>query len=305
MRILVAQSAGLCLGVRRALELTEELAAREGPRVVTVGPLCHNRDVVTRLRARGVEVVEPGDGAPLRGRPAVVRSHGLPLEGMRALEAEGAEIHDGTCPHVRSAQTLASRMAAQGYTVLVVGERDHPEVAAVLSHAREGARTASRPVRALAAGDPRELGEALAGARKVAVLAQTTETRARFRELVNACLELDLVEVRALDTTCDDGVRRRREAAELAARADLTLVVGSPTSANTRRLAELCAARGRSVQVESAAALEDGWLDAVETVAVVAGASTPEASVAAIVERLRSLDQARRGASGAPGGQGA
>lgn len=304
MRILVAESAGLCFGVRRALELTEELAAREGPRVVTVGPLCHNRDVVTRLRERGVEPVEPGDREALRGSRAVVRSHGLPLEGMRALAAQGAEIHDGTCPYVRSAQTLAFRMAAQGYAVLVVGDREHPEVEAVLSHAREGARAATRPTCALATRDPREVGEAFAGARKVAVLAQTTETRARFRELVNACLELDL-EVRALDTTCDDGARRRREAAALAALADLTLVVGSPESANTRRLAELCTARGRSVQVESAAALEAGWLDAVETVAVVAGASTPEASVVAIVERLRSLDQARRGAAGDPDGQGA
>jgi 4-hydroxy-3-methylbut-2-enyl diphosphate reductase len=286
MRVLVAELAGLCFGVRRALALVDELAARRGAgRVVTLGPLCHNRAVVDRLRTGGVEPIDPD--APLEaGTVAVVRSHGLPRETVERLRAEGATVHDGTCPHVRSAQTIAGRMAGQGYRVLVAGESTHPEVVSILSHARGG--EAPSPI---AIADPSEVRDAIAGVRKVAVLAQTTSSRTRWAAVVAACLEAGPVEVRAFDTICEETVGRQREAVELASGADLVLVVGGRESANTRRLAELCAERcSRCHQLESAEEIDPGWLRGVETVAVTAGASTPAASVTAIVERLRALD---------------
>ncbi len=291
MRILVAESVGLCYGVKRALALVEELAEREGTRVVTVGPLCHNPQLVAALRARGVEAVDAAEGAALAGAVALIRSHGLPPQERAALRDAGAELHDGTCPYVRSAQTIARRMAGQGYAVLVVGDPAHPEVASILGHARE---TAVGPA-PRATLERRAIEGLLAGARKVAVLAQTTESRARLGEAVLACLELGAVEVRAFDTTCEDTRRRREDAAQLARQAELTLVVGGRASANTRRLAELCATLcPRCEALESEQELDPSWLEGVEAVAVVGGASTPAASVAAIVERLRALDQARR-----------
>ncbi len=290
--IVVASSVGFCFGVRRAVELAEELAAAPGEgRLLSLGPLLHNPAEVDRLRALGVE---PVDGrAPVgQGDRVIVRTHGVPVEELSALRERAGAVHDATCPYVRSAQTLAGRLAKAGYAIVLVGDQGHAEVEAVLSAARAAAPAVDARVvgRAgdLAVDRPAD-GRPAVG--KVAVLAQTTADPARLREVALACLERH-VEVRVYNTICASTIARQQEAQVLARGADVVIVVGGRNSANTRRLAELCAAlQPRTHLVEGAAEVDPRWLAGARRVAVTAGASTPRSTVDQVAGRLAALGE--------------
>jgi len=279
----VAAGAGFCSGVQRAVKLAER-AARTHGRVVSLGPLIHNQDEVERLRGLGIEPVE---GAVPSGQVVIVRSHGVPVEQLEELVARGP-VEDATCPHVRACQQRAERMAAQGYVVLVVGDPDHPETDSIVSHAMRGG--ADRAT-VLVADGPARLA-ALHGSgvgRKVAVLAQTTQSLAALAAVVEACLERSN-EVRVFNTICDATARRQHEAREMARRADLLLVVGGRHSANTRRLVEICSREQPNTRwIEGAGELRVEWLEGCQRVAVTAGASTPRRAVDKVAARLEEL----------------
>ena len=282
IEIEVASSAGFCSGVERAVDLAER-AARAHGRVVSLGPLIHNRDEVERLRGLGVEPVE---GAVPPGQVVIVRSHGLPVVQLAELVSRGP-VENATCPHVRACQRRAERMAAQGYVVVVVGDPDHPETDSIVSHALRGGADGAA---VLVADGPARLA-ALDGSavRKVAVLAQTTQSPAALAAVVDACLER-FGEVRAFNTICDATARRQREAREMARRADLLLVVGGRHSANTRRLVEICSREQPNTRwIEGAGELRGEWLEGCRRVAVAAGASTPRRTVDQVAARLEEL----------------
>lgn len=289
--ILVARSAGFCRGVKRAVARVETLAARAGNgRVVTIGALIHNRREVERLRAAGVEPLELAAVADMD--TVVIRTHGVRPEEKRRLAARPGLLVDATCPYVRSVQTLASRMAAKGYAVLVAGDPGHPETDSVICHASEGAEATGRSSPALVVSTVAGLdAEELHHVRRVAVLAQTTLDRARLAQLVAACAER-FVEVRAFNTICAASVERQREACALAQEADTVVVVGDRGSANTRRLESLCAAiQPRTLLVESAAELDRMSVEGARCIAVTSGASTPLRTVDEVVARLAALGE--------------
>jgi 4-hydroxy-3-methylbut-2-enyl diphosphate reductase len=174
-------------------------------------------------------------------------------------------------------------MAAAGYAVLLVGDRDHPEVQSVLSHAADAARGLPVLVAATSGEVP---WPALEGIRKLAVLAQTTSTPETLAEVAGACVGR-FVEVRAFDTICRATRARQREARELARVADVVVVVGDGDSANTARLIELCAAiQPRTYRVEGAEEVQASWLQGARRVAVLGGAATAEDTVREVAARL-------------------
>ena len=292
--IIVAPGAGFCFGVRRAVARAEELLAEGGRRVVSLGPLMHCPQEVARLEGEGMAPITADQIAP--GDAVLVRTHGVPLPQLVELGAlaDGAMVHNATCPHVRSCQTIASRMAAEGYGVLLVGHEGHQEIDSVVSfaveRADEGSRRSGRPVPVLVVSEAAHLDQpALDEVRRVAVLCQTTMTQDRYRAVVAAALDR-FVEVRAFDTICGATGRRQREAARLAREVDVVVVVGGRNSANTRRLAETCAGINRcTFHVETADELEQGWFEGAARVAVTAGASTPGWLVEQVVRRLEEL----------------
>lgn len=283
IEIEVAPSAGFCSGVQRAVELAERAAGAHG-RVVSLGPLIHNPDEVERLRGIGVEPVE---GAVPPGQVVIVRSHGVPVEQLAALVSRGP-VENATCPHVRACQRRAEQMAARGYVVVIVGDPDHPETDSIVSHALRGG--ADRAAVLVADGPGRLAGlDAGAVGRKVAVLAQTTQSQAAFAAVVGACLER-FGEVRVFNTICDATARRQGEAREMARRAHLVVVVGGRHSANTRRLVEICSREQPNTRwIEGAGELRGEWLEACRRVAVTAGASTPRRTVDQVAARLEEL----------------
>jgi 4-hydroxy-3-methylbut-2-enyl diphosphate reductase len=291
VEIFLAKEMGFCQGVRRALEMAEE-AAGSGRQVRTLGDIVHNPQVVERLRQLGVEVV-PGLEGVGPGEVAMVTAHGAPPQVVVEAAARGVELLDATCPLVQRVQRLAQQMAGAGYGVLICGDPEHAEVLGILGHAGVAAaagRTLSE-VRAYVAAHG--LPEPWTSHRRLAVLFQTTQREDVYQafvcELGQAVLTR-LREVRVFNTVCAAVARREPSARALARRVDVVVVVGGRSSANTRHLAQTCAAAGVPTHhIERAEELRRDWFAAVRRVGVTAGTSTPDETVAEVVERLRSF----------------
>ena len=265
-QVTVAREAGACYGVNRALDLVREAAEGEGGPIHTLGPLIHNPTVVAELEAKGVGVVASPD--EVEGGTIVLRTHGVPpAEEARAREAAD-RVLDATCPFVLRAHKAAERLDREGYQVIVFGEAGHPEVLGTLGHASDP----------LVIEDVAQL-EGIKLARKVGVVVQTTQSRARLRELVCALLgRAD--EVRVIDTICEATSLRQAAAAELAARSDVMVVIGGRNSANTCRLAEICGQGcARVCHIEGPDELSAGLFEGAAAIGVTAGASTPQAQI--------------------------
>ena len=273
----VAEGAGVCFGVKRALRLAEEALA-EGTPVCSLGPLIHNPQEVARLVESGFQVVESLDDAP-DGATLLIRSHGVSPDVVAEARRRGHEIIDATCPLVRRVQTLATELEADGYQVIVAGDAAHPEVRAIRGHAPT----------AVVVSDPSAVADVEA-ADRVALVAQTTFSPEVFRQMATALVQRSLGEVRIVRTICTATVARQASAAELAERVDLVIVIGGRNSANTNRLAERCAAHGvPTYHVEVADEVEAAWLGGRPRVGVTAGASTPQWIIDGVCERIRRL----------------
>lgn len=273
--IRVADQAGACFGVERALRLAKQTRAESQGPVHTLGPLIHNPRVVRDLEENGIAVVERPEDAP-RGTTIVMRTHGVePAVEDRAREA-GLTVVDATCPFVKRVHKAARMLADEGYQVMVVGESGHPEVEGTLGHAPGS----------LVVGGAGDLC-GLKIAPKVGLVVQTTLDARVLREVVDALVE-ECGELRLINTICDATSKRQHEAALLAAEADVMIVLGGKNSANTCHLAEICARCCMSTHhIEGPHELEDSWFEGARLVGVTAGASTPAEHIEELVLALR------------------
>jgi 4-hydroxy-3-methylbut-2-enyl diphosphate reductase len=276
MRVEIARHAGVCYGVERALKLAEEAASR-GVSVHTLGPLIHNPQAVAELKDRGLEVAdcldEVDDGT------LVIRSHGVDPAIIDEAREKGVDVVDATCPFVSAAHTCASELARDGYTVVIVGEAEHPEVEGIMAHAGGRAIVVQH-----AGGLPERLPS-----RKIGVVVQTTQSLTRLNEIVTALLP-KVSELRVCNTICSATAKRQLSAEELARGVDVMIVVGGHNSGNTTRLAEICAAVNPNTHhVETADELDSAWFDGAESVGVTAGASTPDAQLRGVVSAIQEL----------------
>ncbi|KPJ55679.1 MAG: hypothetical protein AMS16_03850 [Planctomycetes bacterium DG_58] len=275
MRVLVADKCGFCFGVRRAIEM----AGRQcdtGKRIYSLGPLIHNPQVIERLHADGLTVIDSPDEA--ESGVVVIRSHGAPSSVIEELKSRGLEVVDATCPLVKRAQQRARELAGAGYRVVIVGQPEHPEVKAILEDIGEATVVENGPPKLLNA------------ARRIGVIAQTTQTPEAFRRVVVGLSELDFEELRVYNTICSATVDRQRAALGLARRVDVMFVLGGRNSANTARLAQLCDATGvPTFHLETSAELTPEMTAGRQVVGVTAGASTPAWIIEDFVAKLESL----------------
>lgn len=268
-RIEIASEAGACYGVERALRMVEDAAKTSTVPVHTLGPLIHNPRVVDDLAAKGVTVVaSPEESA---GDTLLLRTHGVtPEEEHRAREL-CHDVLDATCPFVKKVHLAASRLYREGYQVVVVGEAGHPEVEATLPHAPG----------AVVVGDVPK-AEELPFCKKIGVVVQTTQSRSNLQHVVSALLDR-AEEVRVVNTICDATSGHQGACAELAARADVMIVIGGRISANTKRLAEIAAELcPRTYHIEGADELDPSWLVGAGLIGITAGASTPASQIDAV-----------------------
>jgi (E)-4-hydroxy-3-methyl-but-2-enyl pyrophosphate reductase len=276
MEIFLADKAGFCFGVKRAISTAYEAAGKG--RVYCYGPLIHNPQEVERLRRAGIETIDdfftlqPGDSL-------IIRSHGVPPRVLDQARGMGLTIIDLTCPFVGKAQRDAEALQKEGYQVVVVGEKKHPEVQSILGHAGDDAVVLET------AGD----ADGMDLRSRIGVVAQTTQSYSNFSEIVLKLLRLSK-ELKVFNTICSSTKERQEAARVLASQVDVMLVVGGRNSANTSRLADLCRQEGKpTYHIEVADEIRPQWLEGINSLGVTAGASTPDWIVEGVLERLRSL----------------
>ena len=268
MKITVAKSAGFCFGVNRAVE-TVEAAAREAGSVFTLGPIIHNRHVVSRFEEMNVGVIHNPEDAP-EGSTVIIRSHGVPRNVYRALEERNVRIVDATCPFVKRIHEIVRKAEEDGRLPVIIGTPDHPEVQGIAgwcSHCR--IFETPEDLEKWAKG-----GEIPAG-QPICMVSQTTSTENLWKK----CKEIAKKQFTNLiffDTICKATEYRQSEAAALSSQCDAMVIVGDAQSSNTGRLAMICREScDRVVLVDHAGELKEEFFRGAGHVGITAGASTP------------------------------
>jgi (E)-4-hydroxy-3-methyl-but-2-enyl pyrophosphate reductase len=284
MRVIIAKSAGFCMGVRRAMSKAFLTLKKEKGPIYTYGPLIHNPQVVRLLSEKGVLSVTDVSGTDWG--TIVIRAHGIsPQERMR-VRSTHLKIVDATCPKVMKIHAAAKKHHKQGYLVVVVGDRDHPEVSGILGYT-EG--------KGMVVGSPQEVKD-LPDAARVLVVAQTTFSQEMFSAILEEIgRRYPAAELEVVDTLCDSTKRRQDEVRELAGRVDAMVVVGGRDSGNTRRLYETATKSGvPSFRIEDENDLNPSDFAGFKTVGLTAGASTPNWVIMRVCDRLVDIDRSRR-----------
>lgn len=282
MDVVVAQSAGFCMGVGLALEKLEMVLeeAEPGERIHTLGPIIHNPQVLAEFAARGVQCIDqPAEARP--GSTVVIRAHGITRQAEALLRARGVTVIDATCPKVSTAQKLISRETARGRSLLLLGEAHHPEVRGLLSYASPDA---------VVFETLEELTPQLVPGKDYVLAAQTTQDRAAFEQVRDFLRGVLGEDAPVLETICDATRVRQQEAIAVARQVDMMVVAGGFTSGNTRRLAQVVAARGiPCVHVETAGQLRAADFAGCRKIGLTAGASTPDKIIREIHAVLASF----------------
>lgn len=280
MEVYIADQAGFCFGVKRAIDMTEEAASRSsvaGKSVVTLGPLIHNAQVVDRLKSKGVDVIDSPNEA---NGTMVVRTHGVSPEIIERARVHGLEVLDATCPYVSTSQQWAKRLTEEGFQVIVVGEAGHPEIKGILGWSGDKAIVVDSP----------EAASALPFFERAAAIAQTTFEPAAFDRIVRI-LETKARELKVVQTICRATEDRQSSACELASRVDVMLVVGGRNSGNTARLNKICGeVCPNTYWIETASEIKEKWFRGKNKVGITAGASTPEWIIKEVATQVTEID---------------
>ncbi len=275
-----AGKTGFCFGVKRAIDILEKVARERGG-VETLGAVVHNQQVLQKLSKIGVEVI--GNIDEIKGDTVVTSSHGISPDMEKNIRKLHKEIVSTTCNNVQRAQSAAEKLAEDGSFVIVYGDAAHPEVKGILGWAKNrGLATTDEKV--VAALDPLP--------HKLGILSQTTQVPSHFAVFVKNIIDLAInrnTEIHIINTICHDSPERQEAALELARRADLMLVVGGKSSANTNRIAELCSKVTETHLIETAADIKPAWLKGKKHIGITSGASTAEDTVNEVMKKLEEM----------------
>ncbi|MDR2099873.1 MAG: 4-hydroxy-3-methylbut-2-enyl diphosphate reductase [Campylobacteraceae bacterium] len=276
MQIKLAKNYGFCFGVKRAINI-----AQNSPGAFTIGPLIHNNEEILRLKNNfnvdTIESIEEAYGI----KKAIIRTHGIQKDDFERLKKIGVEIIDATCPFVTKPQKICEEMSAQGYTIIIFGDKTHPEVKGVKSYAMHD------NVHVVLSAE--ELKGINLG-KKAALVSQTTRNIDEFLKIVDFLVKT-CAEARVFNTICNATFENQDAARELAMDADIVIVVGGKNSSNTKQLygiaKEYCE---NSFLVENAEELNPSWFVGKKICGITAGASTPDWIIEKIIEKIRKIE---------------
>lgn len=278
MRLKLARKVGFCFGVRRAVEMAEKVLKKEG-KAYSLGSIIHNKQVVESLSKRGLEVIESIDDAD--SGVLVISSHGISPDVAGEISKRSLKLVDTTCPFVRNAQSSARSLGREGYTVIIVGDVNHPEVKALYDFAGKKVYVVKDALclKALKL-KPNE---------RIGILSQTTQSMDNFLGVVRAIIDAKPKSLRVFNTICKDAQVRQAAARDISREVDLMLIVGGKNSANTKRLFEVCKKILRkSYLIETEGDLRSQWFKDVSVVGITSGASTPDNIVRRVAKVLKS-----------------
>ncbi len=272
MKIITAQYAGFCFGVKNAVDIALK-SARDG--TYTYGELIHNEIVTDELFSRGVKRIESAD--EIESGTVIVRSHGITKSEYERLKRKNVEIIDATCPFVKKIQNLAEEYSHKGYHIAVIGKAEHPEVKGIVSYAENGCTVI----------DENYPLERLECYEKLCFVAQTTFDTEKYSDIIKKIKKHRFKTVEIFDTICYTTYKRQKEAAKISSVCNVMLVLGSKKSSNTVKLYEICKRNCKdSYLIETAQTLKNINLKSSDTVGIVAGASTPNGLITEVKEYM-------------------
>jgi len=280
VKIILAKTAGFCFGVNNAVDIAyDQLESNE--KIYTLGSLIHNESVIDELKKKGAEVINDVSQAP-EGSKVIIRAHGIAPGVYEDLKKKNINIIDATCPYVKKIHKLVEQQHKQGWTVVIAGDRDHPEIQGVNGWCGNSA---------LIANTPEEVDNFPEIEGNCCLVAQTTLTKARFDEIYEK-LKLKCKNVMKFDTICNATESRQSEAEQIAKESDVMLVIGSKNSSNTQKLYEICRKHcPKTYIVESYGDLPPINIKEIKTLGITAGASTPERIIKEVIGKMEELNK--------------
>lgn len=284
MEVKVAKMSGYCFGVKRALELTETILDKyknKNIKVFSMGQIIHNRGVIENLKLKGLIVVENEDEIE-PDSVFIVRSHGMPPEFLKRIKTKGVKIIDTACPFVKRAQSKAKMVSKKGYHLVIIGNKNHPEVISEMEHANMDELTVIET--------PDEL-DLVKKHEKIGVVMQTTQIKANAKAIIAGLLD-KAKEILIENTICKVTETRQDVTGELAKNVDIMIIVGGRNSANTTHLAQIAKVYNpRTYHIEKYNEIDRAWFKAQDTTAGISGgASTPEEDIREVREYIESLN---------------
>lgn len=278
LRVKLAQNTGFCTGVKRAIDIVENTLAKGNHKVYSLGPVIHNLEVIKQLEKKNLRIVNSLDNLE-EASTVILPSHGSPRRILNIAKRKKLRLIDVTCPYVSSVHKICNRLYKEGFKVVIIGDKKHPEIMALVDLA-----PGSYVIQNL-----KDIPKNKFSRQKIGIIAQTTQARDMFFEIVNKILQKnpEMKEVRIFNTICLDTARRQEEIKRLASCVDILLVVGSRISANTRRL--LCIGRKfnkRSYIVQTKDEPIHKLLKNAKVAGIISGASTPNWLVKQIIQKI-------------------
>lgn len=277
MRIVISEKAGFCQGVKRALDLAYQEATQSSEPVYTLGPLVHNDQVISYLEDLGIEHIESVEEVPPSSH-IIIRSHGVGPKILEKMKARGLTVIDATCIKVRNVQNFAKSLWERGYSLIILGAPDHPEVKAIREYVND---------EALVINSLDEIVDSLYDPvpEKIGLVCQTTLSHKFFEAAVKE-IKKQIPHIEIHHTICGATHKRQNEAKKVAEDVDLMIVIGSSFSSNTSKLAELCTEFTTVIRIETQDEIKEDWFRPNMTVGVTAGASTPEWIIQQVIREL-------------------
>lgn len=282
MKILLAESAGFCFGVKRALETVENERSKSKDPVYTWGPIIHNEIVVNDLESRGVYALNsPEDLKTSKPGTIVIRSHGVSEETYNYLKKSGFEIVDATCPFVLKIHNLVREYSKKGYYIIITGNPDHPEVRGITGWI-DGNEFS------VISNEDDAMNFSFSHNKKIFIVSQTTFEYAKFDKLV------EIIREKGYDTTCVNTIcsateERQKEAADIAGKVDVMIVTGGKHSSNSQKLYRICKEiNPHTFFIQSSEDLDLAVLKSIDSVGITAGASTPQKIIEEVLETCQN-----------------
>jgi len=276
MEIITAKTAGFCFGVKRAIDIAFQIAKEKRKGIYTLGPIIHNPQVVDKLREKGIIPIE-NIKAKKDIRALIIRTHGIPLKLSKEISLKGYEIIDATCPFVKKAQYYAKLLSEEGYQVIILGEKNHPEVKSLMSYVIDNAividgKTSLPKLRS-----------------RVGIVVQTTQPIDVLKKVLSEAI-VHAKEIKVYNTICNSTALRLKETENMANKVDVMFVVGGKNSANTTQLTKLC--KSLSVpthHIETSSEIRKEWIEKAKKIGITAGASTPKWIIKEVEKRIRYI----------------
>ena len=277
VKITIAKSAGFCFGVKRAIDLAQDIASKN-KEVYTFGPLIHNPQEVQRLEKENIKVIE--DYSKIKKGVLVLRTHGIPLDIYENLsKKENIKIVDAACPFVKKAQDIIKELSKDSEQIVIIGEKKHPEVVALVSYGKG---------KCLVVEDIKDVKN-VKKTDIIYIVSQTTQSPKKFEEIVNEISKISQVKV--FNTICRATFDRQSAAEKLAKEVDVMIVIGGKNSGNTTRLYQICSNITKTYHIENVDEIEKSWFDNVKEVGITAGASTPDWIIENIKRRIKEVTE--------------